>query len=533
MGGCGMGHQEDEAIEQSGQHDFPTRIALSLILTLAFAARLCKIGTLFPIMVDEAIYLRWAEIIKHQHQWFIALLDGKQPLCSWLYLPLLTIDGVDPFLAARVISLLAGVAATLFLFLIAENLAGATAGLIAAALYAVAPYAVFYAHLAYNETLLDLLSTAAVFSALLSFRSIEPSAWRAASAGLWLGAGFLCKTTFLPFFAFPALICLVFSRSRWHLLIVTYVVAAVVPAVLYLSIPKAPLAASSHFFMHQLHYFIDRKTLLGAPFEEARRNLPVALGYLDVYLTPPVVVAAVATWFYLVKERLTLPALMLPFTALILAVEIVVLTYFPSRYQFAYFWPLLVAIACAFGHAARSRRRLLAGFTAVLLAATAARSAAILRNPGRFLHPRDVAHFVTANPYAGYGVREAARYIENLTRTERPLVVLTDQVWGLPTDALFVYLNERNGIEMHEAWWLDISPNFPLLPAGRTALMKSQYERIYGGSIDFRRSGPVLYVTDSLYLSAAEVRRRHPPARQLASFPKPGGTESIDVYRLK
>ena len=112
-------------------------------------------------------------------------------------------------------------------------------------------------------------------------------------------------------------------------------------------------------------------------------------------------------------------------------------------------------------------------------------------------------------------------------------MVLTDQVWGLPTDALFVYLNERNGIEMHEAWWLDISPNFPLLPAGRTALMKSQYERIYGGSIDFRRSGPVLYVTDSLYLSAAEVRRRHPPARQLASFPKPGGTESIDVYRLK
>src|SRR5438477_1476470 len=139
MGGCGMGPQEDEAIEQFGQHDLPTRIALSLILALAFAARLCKIGTLFPIMVDEAIYLRWAEIIKHQHQWFISLLDGKQPLCSWLYLPLLTIDGVDPFLAARVISLLAGVAATLFLFLIAENLAGATAGLIAAALYAVAP----------------------------------------------------------------------------------------------------------------------------------------------------------------------------------------------------------------------------------------------------------------------------------------------------------------------------------------------------------------------------------------------------------
>src|SRR5438477_11297939 len=176
MGGCGMGPQEDEAIEQFGQHDLPTRIALSLILALAFAARLCRIGTLFPIMVDEAIYLRWAEIIQHQHQWFISLLDGKQPLCSWLYTPLLAIDAIDPFLAARAISLLAGVAATFFIYLIAKDLGGDAAGLIASALYALAPYAVFYAHLAYNETILDLLSTAAVFSALLCSHSSNPSA---------------------------------------------------------------------------------------------------------------------------------------------------------------------------------------------------------------------------------------------------------------------------------------------------------------------------------------------------------------------
>jgi len=35
---------------------------------------------MFPILVDESIYLRWAEIIDHQGQWFISLLDGKQPL---------------------------------------------------------------------------------------------------------------------------------------------------------------------------------------------------------------------------------------------------------------------------------------------------------------------------------------------------------------------------------------------------------------------------------------------------------------------
>ncbi len=527
-----MGHPEDDASEHA-ERDFPKRAALSLILLIAFVARLYRIGTLFPIMVDEAIYLRWAEIIRHQHQWFISLLDGKEPLCSWLYTPLLMIDAGDPFLAARAISLVAGVAATFFIFLIAERLGGTAAGLIASALYALAPYAVFYAHLAYNETILDLLSTAAVFSALLSFQSSRPSVWRAASAGLWLGVGFLCKTTFLPFFAFPALICLVSSRSRWRLLIVTWAVAAIVPTVLYLSVPKAPISSTSHFVMHQLDYFIDRQTLTGAPLEEARRNLPVALGYLNVYLTPPLLVASVGAWFYLLKKRLVLPATLLPFTGFILAVEVVVLAYFPSRYQFAYFWPLLIAIGCAFGHAARSRPRLAGALTAVLLVSMAARSAAILWNPGRFLHPLDIAHFVTANPYAGYGVREAARFVENLPRNERSLIVLTDQVWGLPTDAMFVYLNQRHGIEVHEAWWLDLSTNYPLLPPGPTALMKSQYERVYGGSIDFRRTGPVLYVTDSLYNSASDVRRHHRPATLIGSFPKPGGTESIDVYRLK
>lgn len=484
-------------------------------------------------MVDEAIYLRWAEIILHQDQWFISLLDGKQPLCSWLYTPLLALDLGDPFVAARIISVLAGVAATSFLFLIAENLAGATAGLIAAALYALAPHAVFYAHLAYNEAILDLLSTAAVFSALTCFRAGKPSAWHAASAGLWLGVGFLCKTTFLPFFVFPTLVCLLHSRSRWRLLIVTYAVAAFVPAVLYLSVPKAPLAGSSHFFLHQLAYFTNRQELVASPLLQAQRNLPLALGYLNVYLTPPVLAAAGGATFYLFKKRLALAASLVPFTVFVLAVEVVVLTYLPSRYHFAYYWPLLAGIACALGHTAQSRPRLTATIAIVLLAAVATRSAAILWNPGRWLHRLDTEHFVEPSPYSGYGVREAARMIESIARRQRPLIVLTDQAWGLPTDAIFVYVNARHGIEVYEAWWLHLSPSHPLLPSGPVALMKSQYERVYGGSIDFSRTGPVLYVTDSLYSSPAAVRRRHPPARRIASFPKPGGKESIDVYRLK
>ncbi len=47
---------------------------LAAILVLAFFLRAYKLTTLFPVLVDESIYLRWAEIIHHQGQWFISLL---------------------------------------------------------------------------------------------------------------------------------------------------------------------------------------------------------------------------------------------------------------------------------------------------------------------------------------------------------------------------------------------------------------------------------------------------------------------------
>ena len=47
------------------------------VLAAAFLLRIYHILEMFPILVDESIYLRWAEIIDHQGQWFISLLDGK------------------------------------------------------------------------------------------------------------------------------------------------------------------------------------------------------------------------------------------------------------------------------------------------------------------------------------------------------------------------------------------------------------------------------------------------------------------------
>ena len=64
--------------------------------------RLTKL-TLIPIFTDEAIYLRWAQIALGDPRWrFISLIDGKQPLLIWLFLPFVKYIS-DPLVAGRIV----------------------------------------------------------------------------------------------------------------------------------------------------------------------------------------------------------------------------------------------------------------------------------------------------------------------------------------------------------------------------------------------------------------------------------------------
>lgn len=64
--------------------------------------------TKLPIFVDEALYLRWAQIAWHDATWrFISLTDGKQPLYIWFVIPFLKLIE-DPLAAGRTASVVSG-----------------------------------------------------------------------------------------------------------------------------------------------------------------------------------------------------------------------------------------------------------------------------------------------------------------------------------------------------------------------------------------------------------------------------------------
>src|SRR3990167_3465310 len=78
-----------------------------LLLVFYFASRVYHL-TQIPVFVDEAIYIRWSQVMRAEPSLrFLPLSDGKQPLFMWLTMPALKFIA-DPLFAGRIVSVVAG-----------------------------------------------------------------------------------------------------------------------------------------------------------------------------------------------------------------------------------------------------------------------------------------------------------------------------------------------------------------------------------------------------------------------------------------
>ena len=280
---------------------------LVTVLLLAAALRAAYLIDDFPIITDEAIYLRWGEIIQNQGQWFVSLLDGKQPFSYWIIALTRFVSDGDPLFAGRMISVLAGVLTTLTIYAIGRDLSGARAGLAGAFLYAVLPWAMVYDRLAYGEALVNLFGALIVYTSARSFQAQTANTRRLLAAGLALGLGFFTKTTVL-LFAFIPLLCGVWLARRpagrlAKSLAIIYGLAVVFPLVSAVSQPAAPTFETGNMILHQTSFFVTPAELWENPMVRAQQNAAKMFEYAGAYLTWPVTLAGFGALLYLGWKR--------------------------------------------------------------------------------------------------------------------------------------------------------------------------------------------------------------------------------------
>lgn len=163
-----------------------------LILALAVFLRTYNIFSI-PIFVDEAIYIRWAQVMRAEPGLrFLPLSDGKQPLFMWMAIPFLKIFS-DPLVAGRTLSVATGIVSLVGLFLLTHRLFKSTkAAFLAALFYAVSPFTVFFDRMALVDSMLSMFGIWSFYLAILTAQTLRLDF--AMLTGFALGGALLTKS---------------------------------------------------------------------------------------------------------------------------------------------------------------------------------------------------------------------------------------------------------------------------------------------------------------------------------------------------
>ena len=182
-------------------------LALFFILLLGFELRTINL-TSFPIFADEAIYIRWAQVMKNESTLrFLPLSDGKPPLFMWSVIPALKLFS-DPLFAGRIISVFTGIGTITGVFTLSYLFFQKKhTSLIAALFYTLSPFSFFFDRMALVDSMLTFFGLWTLIFATLTVKHMRFDL--AMVTGYFLGASLLTKPPAL-FFALllPSLVLL-------------------------------------------------------------------------------------------------------------------------------------------------------------------------------------------------------------------------------------------------------------------------------------------------------------------------------------
>ncbi|KKR80437.1 MAG: hypothetical protein UU73_C0001G0207 [Candidatus Daviesbacteria bacterium GW2011_GWA1_41_61] len=422
-----------------------------LITALYFSLRLPNL-TLQPIFADEAIYIRWAQVMRAEPTLrFLPLSDGKTPLFMWAMMPLFKIFA-DPLLAGRILSVLSGYLTLLGVGFLGWRVFNLRVGLLGAFLVVITPLMVFFDRMALVDSLLAAFSVWSLNLALLLAQKLRLDL--AMILGFSLGGGILTKTPgMFSLLALP-LTALIFDwspklrQTRLLKMVGLWAVAVTIGLVIYNALRLGP--NFNNLSSRNQDYMFSPLDLVGRPLDPFLPHLGDINNWFPIFLTWPVLL------FIFLGIALTfifknLPALVVLVWSLIpLAAEMALLKTFTARYILFTIPPLFVLAAWGVEYL-RSRIPLkpflsFSLLLVVLLLSPLYFSFQLLTNPAAVPLPQGERRGYLEDWTAGYGFSEIAQFLIQEAGKEG-VVVGTEGYFGTLPDGLQIYLDKYS----HEA----------------------------------------------------------------------------------
>ncbi|MBI5620965.1 glycosyltransferase family 39 protein [Candidatus Gottesmanbacteria bacterium] len=443
--------------------------------------------TFLPIFTDEAIYIRWSQIGSRDAAWrFISLVDGKQPLYTWIAMVLMRFIE-DPVLAGRFVSVIAGFGSMVAMFLLGrEFFRSARIGFIASALYVLSPFALVYDRMALYDSLTAMLALWSLYLAVLLVRHVRLDI--ALLLGMTLGLAVLNKSSgFLSLYMIPATLLLFDIQKsnrlrRFGMWFACVFVVVLVSQSMYSILRLSPLfhmvAQKDTVFIYPFREWLQH------PLEFFMGNIRGMFDWLIHYLTWPIWIAvllpAVSFWKYGREKMLLYVWCFTPFIALALFGRVL----YPRFILFMTLPLLMLAAITIETVLVRWKKTLMAvAIMAILLWSSIFTDYLLLTNPTHAPIPQaDRGQYINDWP-AGWGVRETRDFLLQESK-KGSIAVYTEGTFGLLPYGLEIWLVDNPRIKIQGIWPLTQTPPpdvFASVKAGPTYLVANQPEDVPDG----------------------------------------------------
>jgi 4-amino-4-deoxy-L-arabinose transferase-like glycosyltransferase len=421
-----------------------------LIIILGFVFRLYNLGGGFPVFADEAIYIRWAQVMRAEETLrFLPLSDGKQPLFMWVVIPFLKVIK-DPLVAGRLVSVLSGVGIILGVGLVSWLLFNSRKiALISMLLVAICPYLVLFDRKALVDSFLGWWGIATLLLGILLSR--YPRLDLALLTGFALGGAWLTKSPGeLFFFLLPTAILL---SNRSNLTNRTYLtkvfgsifIAWTVGIALYNILRLGPnfhLIASRN-----LDYIYPVADILRHPLMPLVPNLKSVAMWFTLLLPLPIVLLSLVGLTFLLLRRHAIGIFLIIWGIGPIILQTAIGRVFTARYIL--FTIPVILILAAFGLAKVPQKNPIIRLLTVFLIAIPVlwQNVLLVTQPEKALLPVGERSGYLEEWTAGIGLREIALYLKNKP-ADVPILVGTEGFFGTTPDGLQIFVEGRKNIRV-------------------------------------------------------------------------------------
>ncbi len=417
---------------------------LVVIVVLGFGIRIFNLLSL-PIFADEAIYVRWAQVMRAEATLrFLPLSDGKQPLFMWVMILFLKLIS-DPLFAGRLTSVFSGVGTIIGIFVASYLLfKSKKSSLIAALIYSIVPYAVFFDRMALADSMLTMFGVWTFTFGILLVQNLRLDV--AMILGFVLGGALLTKSPAL-YFSLLLTTPVVFVKNRKSMLhyliliIPTYLIAYGMYNILRLGPNFGQLAARNMDYVYPISHILSSPLDPFKPFLDRSKEFYWIMGGSALFVSW--LLGYILNWKSKFKELVVLTFWFLG--------PILVSSEFSktmtARYVF-FSIPYFVIIASTIFLVNFRRSKILVyGLLFLFIFQSLVYDFKLLKNVTSANLPRSERSGYLEEWTSGQGIKEISEFLKELPKNEKVLVG-TEGFFGTLPDGLQIYFNGLTNVNV-------------------------------------------------------------------------------------